>query len=254
MADDGITIRFFNAADTCNGNFDQNATEFASDYTDPIYDRTFWLGFSITLCNSLGFYLMGTGLPYKWLWKHRPLKKIAIGLMAVLIWQPFSMFIWTLIFEGMYNDDAFAVSVISATPSWAMPIFFMRYWGNKNNNTPLAQIVVWLATFLAVGTMDLNIRIYGSWSMGNEIYDPYNDNGGTFYVPWAGIVNIWCLYNCYIIGGLATQIMYPKESLKYGEVIYEAARYLGGFISLAVPITYKGCRDKLLCTLLCNTT
>lgn len=126
--------------------------------------------------------------------------------------------------------------MISSTPSWGFIVFFKRFLPNVN--TEYERALVAINTFLATGFMDFNIFMYGSVPREEIQYSKFNPTGQTFYVPYKAIATTWLQYDVYIIGGIATQLAYPRTRSKFINNLYDNFGYVGAFCSFSILLAY----------------
>ena len=80
--------------------------------------------------------------------------------------------------------------------------------------------------------------MYGSYALDNVSWYWLNPTGVSLQVPWDALVEHWCLWNVFILGGMAIARAYPKMSSKVVTYFYIAIGYFGIFLSIAVVIVF----------------
>ena len=78
--------------------------------------------------------------------------------------------------------------------------------------------------------MDINTRIYGTVPLNRAV----KDYGEPFYVPWAGISEVFANFACFIIGGVVTQLAYPKGVKQRYSWVFAVIFKLGPVLSMSV--------------------
>ena len=87
-----------------------------------------------------------------------------------------------------------------------------------------------VTTILTTVTMGVNTRIYGTVPLNRAV----TDYGRPFYVPWAGISEIFANFACFIIGGVVTQLAYPKGIKQRYSWVFAVIFKLGPILSMSV--------------------
>lgn len=197
-----------------------------------IYTAIHYVGFTITVINALGMFMAGTrlALPYmfrKPLWPN-VYKPLLVSILSIVVFQPLIMFLWTLCFgNSLHERDQLAVILASALPTWTFSFHFVRW---RVGHICLARLIQVVVTILATITMDINTRIYSTVPLDRSL----NDYGSAFYVHWSGMSEIFANFACFIIGGIVTQLAYPKGVKQRFSWVMAVIFKLGPLFSMTV--------------------